>query len=141
MMTKIDNTLGIEKLKAYADLLEENDLQIRRLEKLEAMEEPSLSQRARIRELRERLPVAIQMEQSRGATLRDLVDRLAGPKHRAVLRLRYLDLLTWPKVCEAVFEDRDDYELKRENYQRQTFRIHVEAVKQLDALLVRQDCR
>lgn len=123
------------KLKAYTDLLEENDLEIKRLEALTELEKPGVSQQARAKELRERLPEAIREEQARGAELRELVDLIEGPKRREILRLRYFDLLPWQKVCEAVFGDRDDFDRNWRMYQRQTFRIHVGAIEQLDSLI------
>lgn len=130
------NTPAQQLLREYSDLLRENDNQIRRLETLTALPEPTISQKTRIIELEDEIKASVALEREKGAAVEALVNELWIAKHRAIIRLKYFDLLEWPDILFALYGDVADYTKNRSNYQRKAFRCHAEAIKNLDRLLV-----
>ena len=131
-------------LNEYRAILQNNDYLISGLEVLQKIQEPTISQRARMKELEEKLiPEGIQKEKDLGAKIRPLIETLqrdgsiVGVKRRAVIELRYFSLLGWDQVTEALFSDRwEDLTIKeRSNCRQQVFRHHAAALDQLDELL------
>lgn len=119
----------------YADLLRENDTQIRRLEALMELQEPTINQQAQATELDGELKANIALEKEKGAVIETLVGKLSRSNHRAVIRMRYMDLLEWPEVLHVLFGEFPDYAKSRLQYQRKGFRYHSDALKELDRLL------
>lgn len=131
-------------LDKYRRILQNNDYLISSLEVMEKISEPSVSQRARIQELDERLiPDGIREERDLGGLLRPLVAELqndgttAAMRRKAVIELRYFSLLEWAQIAETLFpDDYADANKKRQRYLiRQAFRYHTAALEQLDELL------
>lgn len=54
---------------------------------------------------------------------------------RAILQLRYLDVMSWEAVNNAFFGDRKDFLYKEDSFMRRTFYIHGEALKKLGDIL------
>lgn len=140
---------GAEQLlEKYWMTLKGNDIAIAGLETLQRLPDPTNSQRVRMKDLEEKqIPEGIRTEQELGAQLRDLMDEAfrncpGGPessaKRRAIIELRYMNLLNWTEVSETIYGEAADYDRKKQAYLRQTFRIHREAVKLLDAALQRR---
>lgn len=50
------------------------------------------------------------------------------PDERVVIQLRYLDGAKWREIAEALYQSRDDYEEKADNYLQQVFRKHGTAL-------------
>lgn len=61
---------------------------------------------------------ALQQEQEVEA----FINRLSSSQHRMVLKLRYLDLLSWSRVRDEMAKSGDSYEL------RHVYRIHGDAL-------------
>lgn len=122
-------------LREYADLLQENDNQIRRLEALTGLSDPTSRQKARIDELKLKLEASINLEKAKGAIAEKFINKLDKAKHRAILHMRYFDLLDWDDIIYALYGDSDDYENNKAIYQRRAFRHHTEAVKELGRIL------
>lgn len=53
---------------------------------------------------------------------------MTKPDEQIVIQLRYLDGAKWEVIAEALYSQRDDYELKADYYLRQTFRKHGTAL-------------
>lgn len=53
---------------------------------------------------------------------------MAKPDEQIVIQLRYLDGAKWKEIAEALYQQRDDYEEKQDDYLRQTFRKHGTAL-------------
>jgi hypothetical protein len=132
------STPAQQLLREYSDLLRENDNQIRRLEKLTTLPEPTSSQQARIVELEDEIKTSITIEREKGAAVEALVNELSKAEYRAILRMRYFDLLEWWDVVFALYGDDADYTKNKPQHQRRVFRHHSEAVKELDLLLARR---
>jgi len=137
------NTEAARLLNEYRAILQNNDHMISGLEVMQKIPEPTISQRARMKELEEQLiPDGIQKEKELGARIRQLVAGLQGEgslpeiRRRTVIELRYLSQLEWPQIAEALYPDEwDEAPLKRRKYLiRQAFRYHASALDQLDEL-------
>lgn len=61
--------------------------------------------------------------EQRAAQVEAFINRIPDPRQRAVLLLRYVDLLSWPKVVEGL-EEYDIYYTER-----QVHRIHGDALQ------------
>ena len=131
-------------LNEYRAILQNNDHLISGLEVMQKIPEPTISQRARMKELEEQLiPDGIQKEKVLGVRIRQIVAGLQGEgslpeiRRRTVIELRYLSQLEWPQIAEALYPDEwDEAPLKRRKYLiRQAFRYHAAALEQLDELL------
>ena len=67
---------------------------------------------------------------------------IEGPRAadlRAVIRFRYLVVLDWPDVNDAMFGNRADFLDKEPSYQRRVYYLHRTALEQLSAILTRKD--
>ena len=131
-------------LNEYRATLQNNDYLISGLEVMQKIPEPSISQRARMKELEDHLiPDGIRKEKDLGARIRPLVEQLQGEgslaeiRRRTVIELRYLSLLEWQQIAEALYPDEwEEANTKRRRYLiRQAFRYHSAAVEELDELL------
>ena len=67
------------------------------------------------------------------AVERQIEDSIAAlpPKYRRLMRHRYLDGLTWPRVTEKIYGQRDDFLDHFESYLRRVFRDHWQALRLL----------
>lgn len=138
------NSEASRLLNEYRATLQNNDYLISGLEVMQKIPEPTISQRARMKELEEQLiPEGIQREKDLGAKIRPLIESLqrdgsiVGVKRRAVIELRYLNLLGWDQVTEALYSDHwEDLTIKEKSkYRRMIFRYHAAALDQLDEIL------
>ncbi len=68
-----------------------------------------------------------QVEQAR--QIETWVELLHAPKERAVMRLRYLDALSWADVSFSLYGSQLDFNEKEESYLRQTYRLHKKALE------------
>lgn len=131
-------------LDKYRRILQDNDYLISTLDVMEKIPSPSVSQRARIKELEERLiPDGIRAEKDLGGLLRPIVAELQASgstteaKRRTVIELRYFSLLGWNQIAEVIYQERWTGATKKQQavLLRQNYRIHADALEQLDALL------
>lgn len=138
------------RFKAYRDLNREIDLQIERLEQLEAKagspSTPNLSGMpkgssfqhdriadtvARIADLRSEIDSLIA---ERDAEQKALTRRLPNADRRLVLRLRYLDSEDWEDVLFIAYGGKPDFNEKYDNYKQRVFRLHKQALTELEAI-------
>jgi len=141
---EVQNMESVRLLNEYRAILQNNDHMISGLEVMQKIPEPTISQRARMKELEEQLiPDGIRKEKDLGARIRPLVASLQGEgtpkemKMRALIELRYFNQLSWEQVAEALFFDRWEEATKsqRLQYLRQTYRLRNHALKELDEIL------
>lgn len=67
------------------------------------------------------------------------VKQISGPRYpdqRAIIRLRYVDLMSWPDVAEALFGDLPRYWDNPDSFLRRTHRLHGEALAALSQIVV-----
>lgn len=141
------------RFKAYRDLNREIDLQIERLEQLEAKagspSTPNLSGMpkgssfqhdrmadtvARIADLRSEIDSLIAERDAEQKALEALIRRLPSADRRLVLRLRYLDSEEWEDVLFIAYGGKPDFNEKYDNYKQRVFRHHKQALAELEAI-------
>ena len=118
-----------ERLRRYADLLREIDIEERRLEAQKSAagygaERARDAIGARLRRLREE-------EEAEHRALSELINGLPTPEQRQVLYARYFDGHAWAEVTAVVFGRRPDFLEKADSYARRVFRIHGGALAKL----------
>lgn len=67
----------------------------------------------------------------------DAVRKLEGPRAvewRTLIRLKYLDACEWSDVNFLLFGDRANFSEKEDTFLRRTFRLHTEALAELEKL-------
>lgn len=141
------------RFKAYRDLNREIDLQIERLEQMEAKagspSTPNLSGMpkgssfqhdriadtvARIADLRSEIDSLIAERDAEQKALEALIRRLPNADRRLVLRLRYLDSEDWEDVLFIAYGGKPDFNEKYDNYKQRVFRHHKQALTELEAI-------
>ena len=141
------------RFKAYKDLNREIDLQIERLEQMEAKagspSTPNLSGMpkgssfqhdrmaaavARIADLRSEIDALIEQRDKEQQALDSLIRRLQSPDKRLVLRLRYLDSEEWDDVIFIAYGGKSDFNEKYDSYKQRVFRHHKQALTELEAI-------
>ena len=140
------------RFKAYKDLNREIDLQIERLEQMEAKagspSTPNLSGMpksssfqhdrmadavARIADLRSEIDSLIAERDAEQKALEALIRRLPNADRRLVLRLRYLDSEEWEDVVFIAYGGKPDFNEKYDNYKQRVFRHHKQALTEQEA--------
>ena len=135
-------------LEEYRTLLQSNDILIASLDALQQLPDPSHSQVIRMKEIEEiQIPQGIKAEQKLGAFVRELIDEAfrgvtggvwGNAKQRAIIELRYLNLLKWETVNEVLNGEAPDFILKKPCYLRQMFKAHRAAIDKMDVALQRR---
>lgn len=71
----------------------------------------------------------LQKEKSKRMEIeKEIVERLEYPDERMLIRLRYIDGLSWREISELLFSKRKDYYEDEEKYKRRVYRIHGNAL-------------
>lgn len=121
-----------ERLRGYARLLDEIDIKERRARAVDGVDRYACRRAKRALGGRlERLKLKEACERER---LTGMISKLDCEKQRQVIFARYFDGHSWMTVCELVFGAREDFEEKTESYQRRIFRIHGNALDNLNKL-------
>lgn len=121
-----------ERLRRYAKLLAEIDIKERRAAAVDGLE-GYIYRRARDG-IESRLERLKRDEASEREYLTALIAELQCGNERQVLFARYFDGHSWAAVCGVVFGSRADFEEKAESYQRRIFRIHGNALDNLNRI-------
>lgn len=143
-----------EKLWEYTSLLREIDNQQERLDRmivtygqppgpdLSGMPRPQGGASDRVSvavmrkmELEEKIKETVAKERRENRAIEAMIDKLADPDERAVIRLRYFDRASWDEVTSALFGGMADYIDRLDTYQRRTYRIHGRALLNLADVL------
>lgn len=124
-----------ERLRRYSELLAEIEIKERRLEALEAAEGYGAS-RARST-IASRLHRLREEEDREHRALVEIINGLAAPQQRQVLFARYVDRHAWGDVAQLLFGRKPDYWLRKESYERRVYRLHGEALSNLNRLVER----
>lgn len=90
------------------------------LAELEELRETTAEQAAALRDLRQRLEMAIR-----------LIDGPGWPNMRAALRMRYLDGEKFETIAQLLFWRDPDFLMKQESYIRRTFKLRKAALRAL----------
>ncbi len=147
---RIVNTNPIrERLSAYTKLLREIDNQLERLERIEStMLSPSAPKLTgmprcntvtdrnslmieRLTELDDMVRETVQQEQAERKELEMLIQCMAEPDERQVIRLKYFDRCEWADIVGTLFIEKPDYNENYEKYKSRAYRLHSFAIRSL----------
>lgn len=131
-----------ERLRQYARLLNEIEIKERRAAAVDGLG-GYIPQQAK-KAIGERLERLTRQEASERECLTAMIAELPCGNERQVLFARYFDGHSWARVCELVFGCREDFDEKAESYQRRIFRIHgnaLENLQKIEAKSVKRDSR
>lgn len=121
-----------ERLRRYALLLTEIEIETSRSEALSDGEgyrrvKARASISARLRRLQAH-------EITERAALIKIIETLPCAEQRQVVLARYFDGHTWTEVTSVVFGKRPDFYEKAESYQRRIYRIHGNALSNMNRI-------
>lgn len=137
-----------KRLTAFRDLQQTIDFKTERLErmaeKLTSVGSPQISDMpkapqgsgndrmidaiCRKIELEQEIQRDIAKERAEYDAILLITKAMTKPDEQAVIQLRYLDGAKWREIAEALYQSRDDYEEKADNYLQQVFRKHGTAL-------------
>lgn len=139
-----------DRLLRYRDRDREIDNEIKRIEnqrvKLTSLRSPEVSgmphatntesdrigtMLARIEEMEQQVKRLIDCQNEEWSWIQGVLCHVKMADERACIEIRYIDGESWPKVTDIIFGGEEDYEEKRENYIRQTTRLHGRALQQM----------
>ena len=138
-----------DRLRRYSDLLDEIDMQERRLDQMRAdmggVRSPScdgmpkgacdpdgVHRKAMVAmRLEDAIEAARLREEAERADLERMVARMPRAAERAVIRMRYFDRMDWDEVAFAMYGDSADYLEEEHEYRQRVYRRHTEAVLSL----------
>lgn len=139
---KTGREIAEQLLKDYLEAVCRSDDLIAQYEALEKIVEPSSSQLARMKELEETaIPEAVAKDKKLKEKVLDLL-ALPGsdlPAHHIrTLELRYLAVMGWKEVTEAVYGQNDDFVFNRMRYEHRVFLSHRRGLDIIGAALDRK---
>lgn len=137
-----------KRLAAFKDLRQSIDYKTERLammeEKLGSISSPQITDMpkapsyggndrmidaiARKMDLEQEIQQDIAKERAEYEAIQLIASVMEKPDERTVIQLRYLDGAKWDEISEVLFSRRDDFDMKSDNYLRQTYRIHGTAL-------------
>lgn len=137
-----------KRLTAFKDLRQSIDYKTERLammeEKLGSIGSPQISDMpkapsyggndrmidaiARKMDLEQEIQQDIAKERAEYEAIMLITAAMTKPDERTVIQLRYLDGAKWKEIADVLYSQRDDYEMKQDDYLRQTFRKHNTAL-------------
>lgn len=85
--------------------------------------------------IKDRLGELLKVEEKEYEELTALINALPRGKQRQVMFARYIDGLPWKVVTQLIFGECKDFEEKKDNYQRTTYKIHGRALVKLDEII------
>lgn len=93
---------------------------------------------AKLEKLRSQVAAAQAKADSIYEEIEEAIGKIAGARcaeKKAALQLRYLDVMSWETVNNALFGDKKDFLYKEDSFMRRTFYIHADALKKLGDIL------
>lgn len=141
-----------KRLEAYVDLRRELKLQALRLDQMrqtvgdvrspkyepgKASSTPGdtvARQVVALEALEERVAELHEREQSEHADLERIISHVTNAQQRALLRMRYFDLMEWPDIAFSFYGDRVDYLTEEHDYVTKCYRLHTRAVSSMCAV-------
>ena len=146
-----------ERLIRYREADREIDLEIERLERLEARMTSARAQqlsgmpgspnapRDRMgllveqkEEMEQELYGQISNQQREWKDIEKILSRIRSSEEKEIIRLRYHDRESWSMVTDLIYSGRQDFEEKRDSYVRRVFRLHSTALKDMARAMKRE---
>lgn len=131
-MSKQKTHMG-RKLEEYTALLTEIKIEEQKANII--TDDGSVTTELKKAGIKDRLGELLKVEGKEYEELTDIINALPRGKQRQVMFARYIDGLPWKVVNQLIFGERKDFEEKKENYQRTTYRIHGRALIKSDEII------
>lgn len=131
-MSKQKTYMG-RKLEEYTALLTEIKIEEQKANII--TDDGSVTTELKKAGIKDRLGELLKVEGKEYEELTDIINALPRGKQRQVMFARYIDGLPWKVVNQLIFGERKDFEEKKENYQRTTYRIHGRALIKSDEII------
>lgn len=84
--------------------------------------------------LEERVAELAHRETEEHDDLERIISRVNNAQQRALLRMRYFDLMEWPEIAFSFYGDRIDYLTEEHDYVTKCYRLHTRAVSSMCAV-------
>lgn len=81
--------------------------------------------------LEERVAELADREAEEHDALERIICRVTNAQQRALLRLRYFDMMEWPEIAFSFYGDRIDYITEERDYVAKCYRLHTRAVSSM----------
>lgn len=122
-----------ERLKEYQEMLSEIKLEEQRAKIIQ--DDGSLTGRRAIAGIKDHLRELLDKEQSEYEALVKIINALPCVEERQVILARYMDGMTWETITVLVFGEHENFEEKKESYQRRIYRIHGNALAKANKII------
>lgn len=131
-MSKQKTYMG-RKLEEYTALLAEIKIEEQKANII--TDDGSVTTELKKAGIKDRLGELLKVEEKEYEELTGIINALPRGKQRQVMFARYIDGLPWKVINQLIFGERQDFEEKKENYQRTTYRIHGRALIKSDEII------
>lgn len=131
-MSKQKTYMG-RKLEEYTALLAEIKIEEQKANII--TDDGSVTTELKKAGIKDRLGELLKVEEKEYEELTALINALPRGKQRQVMFARYIDGLPWKVVTQLIFGECKDFEEKKDNYQRTTYKIHGRALVKLDEII------
>lgn len=131
-MSKQKTYMG-RKLEEYTALLAEIKIEEQKANII--TDDGSVTTELKKAGIKDRLGELLKVEEKEYEELTGIINALPRGKQRQVMFARYIDGLPWKVINQLIFGERQDFEEKKDNYQRTTYRIHGRALIKSDEII------
>ena len=131
-MSKQKTYMG-RKLEEYTALLAEIKIEEQKANII--TDDGSVTTELKKAGIKDRLGELLKVEEKEYEELTGIINALPRGKQRQVMFARYIDGLPWKVINQLIFGERKNFEEKKENYQRTTYRIHGRALIKSDEII------
>lgn len=131
-MSKQKTYMG-RKLEEYTALLAEIKIEEQKVNII--TDDGSVTTELKKAGIKDRLGELLKVEEKEYEELTGIINALPRGKQRQVMFARYIDGLPWKVINQLIFGERQDFEEKKDNYQRTTYRIHGRALIKSDEII------
>nr|DAF27784.1 MAG TPA: Protein of unknown function (DUF1492) [Caudoviricetes sp.] len=121
------------KLEEYTALLAEIKIEEQKVNII--TDDGSVTTELKKAGIKDRLGELLKVEEKEYEELTGIINALPRGKQRQVMFARYIDGLPWKVINQLIFGERQDFEEKKDNYQRTTYRIHGRALIKSDEII------
>lgn len=122
-----------ERLKGYKEILSEIKLEEQRAKIIQ--DDGSLTGRRAIAGIKDHLRELLDKEQNEYEALVKIINALPCVEERQIILARYMDGMTWETITMLVFGENENFDEKKESYQRRIYRIHGNALAKANRIM------
>lgn len=122
-----------ERLEKYTELLAEIRIEEQRAKAI--TEDGSLTTRRALAGIKDHLRELLDQEQEEYEQLTAIINALPCAEQRQVLLARYMDEQAWPVINKLIFGEKENFQEKRDSYERRMYRIHGDALANANRII------